>query len=148
MPQKSTPFLAVYLLFKKENQVLLLRRFKTGFMDGSYSLVAGHVDEGESFVTASSREAMEEAGVEIEPENLNLAYTLHRKSEQKHGDRVYVDLFFEVNAWTGELQNMEPDKCDDLTWFELESLPENMIDYIRFTLEQIKLGKTFGEFGW
>jgi len=48
---------ASYLvLINDEEKVLLLRRYNTGFKDGMYSLVAGHVDEGENFTQALIRE--------------------------------------------------------------------------------------------
>ena len=36
---------AVHLLLVKDNKVLLLRRFNTGYEYGNYSVVAGHVDD-------------------------------------------------------------------------------------------------------
>lgn len=58
----------VYLLHtrpSKPEQLLFSRSQNTGFMDGKYSLVAGHVHTGESVVSAVIREAEEEAGKNI-----------------------------------------------------------------------------------
>lgn len=37
----------VHMLFLRGEQVLLIRRYQTGYMDGHYSLPAGHLDGGE-----------------------------------------------------------------------------------------------------
>ncbi len=142
--ERFKPFLAVYLIFRDQDKVLLSRRFNTGYMDGYYSLVAGHVDEGESITGAVIREAKEEANVDIKSEGLKLVYTLHRK----YPGRVYVDLFFEVRKWSGDLLNAEPEKCDDLSWFDSTNLPENTIEYVRFALEEIQENRNFGVLGW
>ncbi len=34
-----------------------------------------------------------------------------------------VDYFFTATAWAGRRRIMEPDKCADLRWFNLEALP-------------------------
>ena len=64
MPQQRAPwmFVAVYLLLLREGQVLLLRRHNTGYEDGNYSVIAGHVEPGERITQALVREAAEEAG--------------------------------------------------------------------------------------
>lgn len=54
---------AVFLLLIKNNKVLLLKRQNTGYADGKYSLVSGHVDKGETMQEAIIREAKEEAGI-------------------------------------------------------------------------------------
>ncbi len=75
----------------------MLRRFNTGYQDGCYSVVAGHLDGGET-----AREA----------------------------------------------RNCEPNKCDDLSWFPLEAMPQNTIPYVKAAIERGLDGQAYSEFGW
>lgn len=134
---------AVHLFLIKENQVLLLRRFNTGYEDGNYSVVAGHIDGNESAKEAMAREAFEEAGVIINPNDLELSHLMHRKSTDER-----MDLFFTTNKWEKEPRIMEKDKCDDLSWFSKESLPENMIPYVNEALNNLNKDLFYSEFGW
>ncbi len=143
MEEKFKMIASAYLLFIKNGNILLLRRMNTGYEDGKYGLVAGHVDEGESITQAALREAKEESGVDIHPEDLEVKTTMHRRQDDER-----VDFFFEVKKWSGEPQNMEPDKCDDLRWFPLNELPSNTIPYIRQAIECCRKGITYSEFGW
>jgi len=139
-----SPFLvAVHLFFLKDNKILLLRRFNTGYEDGNYSVVAGHVDAGETVTQAAVREAQEEAGVVLQLGDLQVAHVMNRKSNDER-----VDFFIVVKGWSGEIRNMEPEKCDDLAWFPLEALPANMIPYVRHAIENYQKGILYSEFGW
>jgi len=59
---------------------------------------------------------------------------------------IYV--FFNTEKWAGEIKNMEPEKCDDLSWFDLNNLPENVIPYIRQALDCINKKIFYSELGW
>jgi len=135
---------ASYLILLREDEVLLLQRKNTGFRDGMYSFIAGHVEEGESFTDAVIREAEEEAGVRIRPEDLSAAHIMHRRSD----DSVRVDVFFTAREWTGSVENREPHKCGDLSWFPLDALPDNTIPYIREALDHIARSSHYSENGW
>ena len=63
---------AIYLLIEKEKQILLQRRYHTGYKDGEYGLVSGHVDQGEPAITALIREAEEEIGIKISKDKLEV----------------------------------------------------------------------------
>lgn len=47
-----------------------------------------------------------------------------------------------------EPKNMEPDKCDNLQWFSLNELPDNVLSNLKFSLEKIENKIYYGEFGW
>lgn len=144
MPERHTPRTASYLILEKDDQILLMKRKNTGFKDGKYSLVAGHVDEGENFREAMIREAEEEIGVKIDKEELETVSIMHRRSEGS----VYVDVFFKTENWDGEPSNEEPKKCGELLWTEKDNLPENTIDYVRKVIDEIDRGLEYQEIGW
>ena len=143
MEERFKLIASVYLLFIKDGKILLLRRANTGYEDGNYGLVAGHLDAHESLTHAAIREAKEESGVDIEPKDLELKTTMHRRQDDER-----VDFFFEVKKWSSEPTNTEPDKCDDLSWFPLNELPTNIIPYIKQAIDCYRRGIIYSEFGW
>jgi 8-oxo-dGTP diphosphatase len=126
-----------------ENKILLLRRYHTGYEDGNYSVVAGHVDGNEPATVAMAREAYEEAGIVIDPADLVLAHLMHRKAHEER-----MSLFFTAKQWHGEPANKEPEKCDDLRWFALDALPPNMVGYVFYAFSQFWHGTMYSEYGW
>jgi len=136
---------AVYLILIKDGKTLLARRFKTGWMDGNYSLVAGHLDGNESVFDAMIREASEEAGIKIEKIDLKPLKVLHRMSSDT---KEYMDFFFIAEKWEGEPVIKEPNKCDDMGWFPINNLPENTLPYVKEVIENYKDGIPFIESGW
>ena len=145
---------ASYLVLMKDGKILLQRRFNTGFMDGYYSFPAGHVEKGESFTQCVVREIKEEIGVGLKPENLKVIHVLYRDSRIDYpqgvaeGINERMDIFFTAEKWAGEPKIMVPDKCDDLQWFDLDNLPENIIPYVRQAIDCIKNKVFYSEFGW
>jgi len=93
---------------------------------------------------AMVREAKEEAGITVRPEDLHEVVTMHRNC----GDHERVDFFFTADTWEGEPTNQEPELCSDLGWFELGNLPPNTIDYVREAIGCFETGKTYVEFGF
>lgn len=134
---------AVHLFLIRDQKILLSRRFQTGYEDGKYSLVAGHVDGDEPARQALAREAQEEAGIVIQPDQLQLAHVMHRRSDSER-----IDFFFWTADWQGQPRIMEPDKCDDLHWFPIAQLPANTVPYVRAAIEAWQRHQAYSEFGW
>ena len=134
---------AVHLFLIRNDRVLLLRRFNTGYEDGKYSVVAGHLEGGEGIKAAAIREAREEAGIEIEPGDMEVVGVMHRMSDDER-----MDFFVMATAWSGQVTNREPDRCDDLAMFDMDELPANIVPYVRKALENYRNGIWFDSFGW
>jgi len=141
--EKFTLRVAVYLIPIKGNEVLLSRRYQTGWMDGYYSLIAGHVDGNETISKAMIREAYEESGIKIKNKDLVPIKAVHRKSNYE-----YIDFFFRIEKWRGVPKITESDKCDDLRWFALNKLPKNILPSVKKVLITKNDKIPFIEFGW
>ena len=151
MPRNRYP-VAVHLFFERDNSLLLLRRYNTGWRDGEYSVPAGHVEQGETVTQAAVREAWEEVGLRLDPAALEVVHVMHRAGDDGAGrqrpEDERIDFFLRVRTWAGEPVNAEPEKCDDLRWCELDELPENVVSYVRHALGCVRDGVGFSEFGW
>lgn len=146
MPEKERfkPYAAAYLLLIKDDQILFMQRANTGYQDGNYGLVSGHFEGGETAKQCIIREAKEEAGITLSPEDLEVVHVMHRYSPT----REYIDIYLRAERWSGEIQNMEPNKCTDLRWFNRQNLPKQMIPEVTLALQHIQEHIAYGEFGW
>ena len=140
---RTTFPVTVHLFFFRGNQILMLRRFNTGYADGKYSVPAGHLDGGETVIAAAAREAMEEVGVRIDPLDIEFSSVMHRLDGEER-----VDFFVKIRDWAGEPSNTEPEKCDELRWVDMNELPASTIPYIRQALRNHFQENRFDEFGW
>ena len=125
---------AVYVIFRRNDEILLLFCFQTGYRDGEYTLPAGHVEAGEGIYAAAVREAMEEVGVHVHLEVLVFEHVQHRSHDIKDGFHDRVDFYFSASSWDGELSNQEPDKCDDMRFFAIDQIPENVLPFVHHAI--------------
>ena len=141
---KLRSYVCVYLIIRKGDEILLSLRKNTKFEDGNWSLIAGHAEEGESAINAMIREAEEESNIKILPKDLNVIYTMDRTS----CERQNIDIFFNCSNYSGKIKNNEPHKCGGIRFFDINALPENIVNYIRVALLDISNGKIYREFGY
>jgi 8-oxo-dGTP diphosphatase len=134
------PHVGVHLILQRNGEVLLLRRANTGFADGSWSVPGGSLEEGETLPAAAAREAREETGVTIDPDDLAFAHLCH------HADPdglARIGVFFTARHWAGEPVNAEPRLCSELAWHDPDNLPSDVVSYIRTGLLAYRKGAAF-----
>lgn len=141
---------AVHLFLLQGEKILLLRRFNTGYEDGNYSVIAGHLDGDEEVIQAMIREAREEALIEIEPRDIKIVGIMHRKIPDGKAINYAeaINFFLVARSWRGTVVNGEPHKCDELAWYPLNRLPENVVPYVRKAIANYQEGAWFESYGW
>ncbi|MGW2956542.1 NUDIX hydrolase [Streptomyces eurythermus] len=136
----------VHLYLERDGQVLLgLRHPGSAYSGGSWHVLAGHC-EAEAASACLVREAYEEAGLVIEPADVELVHTVPMREQPTDPPRV--QLFFRALRWEGEPELREPDKCVQWAWWNVKDLPEPIVPYTRAAIEGIRAGRVYTEPGW
>ena len=142
MRPNDMKYVAVHGFFvNKKNQLLLLERKETGYMDGYFSVPAGHNESQERVTDAMTREIKEEIGISVQVSMKNLKHVMLRMRD----DREYIDYFFLFKLWKGKIVNKEPSKCAQLKWVNASTLPKKTIQHITYAWEKIQHGEPFSQ---
>ena len=129
---------AVHIILINDNKILLQKRKGSKLWPGYYALPAGHIDEGETQYDALVREAKEELGIEINPNDIINNYVVLRRNFFEIDGKTlepYIDYYFEIKKYNGVPKIIEEDKCDELIWADVNNLPEPFINYEGVFLE-------------
>lgn len=119
MEEKIRPKVGVGVIVIKDSKVLLGKR-KGAHGEGSWAFPGGHLEFNESLEECANREVMEETGITIK--NIRkVTYTNDIfPAEGKH----YITCYVKADYDSGEVQIMEPNKCEEWRWFEWNKFPE------------------------
>ncbi|GAA1389287.1 NUDIX domain-containing protein [Luteococcus peritonei] len=107
-------------------QVLCVRRSD----DGSWTPICGIVEPGEDPHESAVREAMEEAGVEIEVERLVWMSPTGLITYGNGDQNDYLDHTFRARWVSGEAA-VGDDESSEVGWFDLDQLPSPMSELQR-----------------
>ena len=132
---------SIYLIIRNDKQqILLQRREGTKLWPGFLALPAGHIDEGENDYEALVREAKEELGITIKIEDIVDTFVVNRKNKSLP---PYYDVYFEISKYLGNISIMEPEKCSELVWADIENLPDDIIDFEKEAIDNNLKGIKF-----
>jgi len=123
-------------------EIFLLRRAGTGFMDGFFVPPGGHLDAGESVEEAAARECLEETGVA--PGRLEPLCVLPYRSGRHQG----CNFVFAGSELPAEPHLAEPTASDRAGWHRLEALPQPVAPWLDAALELRRRGGWFRELHW
>ena len=134
----------VHIVLRRADEIFLLRRANTGFMDGYFGLPGGHQEHGESVTEAVIRECLEETGVTpVGPEPMAV-FPYNNKGYQG------FNFVFVTETWTGEPHNAESDQADHAGFHPIHRLPEPNAPWLANVLALLEgdRGFHFEELRW
>jgi 8-oxo-dGTP diphosphatase len=139
----------LFLLLIQNNQILLLRRYRTGIEDGMYVVPMGGHDGKIPVTDTLIREAEEEAGIRLKPEDVTFCHVMHRLQHMLNElSFEQIDLYFKAESYEGIIENRESDKCDDLQFYPLDALPDTMSPCVLQAIQCTQNKQFFSTFGW
>ena len=78
----------------------------------------------------------------VDPADMLASSVMQRTDGTAEPREQRVDWFFVCDSWRGEPTILEPRKCAELAWFDLDALPGRVPEYERLALEAIRDGRT------
>ncbi|MGI5826469.1 MAG: NUDIX domain-containing protein, partial [Patescibacteria group bacterium] len=87
---------------------------------GTWALPGGHLELGEKLVDAAKRELKEELDIEAKELQL-IAITDPLIMPQ------YIHIAFFLKNYEGSYRLMEPGKCEQWSFFDIDKLPEDIL---------------------
>ncbi|MFI1436357.1 NUDIX hydrolase [Streptomyces lydicus] len=129
-----------------EGRVLLgLRHPDSKYAGDTWHYLAGRCEQ-ESALTCLVREAWEEAGLVIDPADVELAHVVHVVDAP--GSLPLMQLVFRARRWEGTPEIREPDKCLTWQWWPRHELPDRIVSYTRTAITAISEGRAYSQLGW
>ncbi|MFA5985887.1 MAG: NUDIX hydrolase [Parcubacteria group bacterium] len=116
---ENRPKVGIGVLVLKDGKVLFGKR-KNAHGDGSWCFPGGHLEFNESWEECAARETLEETGLSIKNVNFVAATNDIFPIEGKH----YITIFMTAEYESGDLQIMEPKKCEQWSWFDWTNPPQ------------------------
>jgi 8-oxo-dGTP diphosphatase len=132
-PGIDFPGLGVGLAILRDGKLLLCKRMKAPEA-GHWNIVGGKVDHMERAEIAARREAEEETGLSIGPiRYLGITEQLI-EADRQH----WISLLYVTDDTSGDPQLTEPDKLSEISWFDLDDLPQPLSAFTQTVLTYLR----------
>ncbi|MFH9818352.1 NUDIX hydrolase [Streptomyces sp. NPDC017230] len=129
-----------------EGRVLLgLRHPDSKYAGNSWHYLAGRCEQ-EPALACLLREAWEEAGLVIDPADVELVHVVHVVDTP--GSLPLMQLVFRARRWEGTPKVRESDKCLTWQWWPRDELPDPIVSYTRMAITAIAEGRAYSQLGW
>lgn len=138
----SPAIVAAHALLKKGREILFVERSGSKYWAGYYSVVAGHLEQGETVLSCVRREVFEEIGIELSEEEVSLVHIMHRAAS----DGQRLDFFFEASLDTSSV--IKPDQREIASYYfgQLTDVESRVVPYVQKAISYVECGVKYSWF--
>lgn len=124
------------ILLNNKSQILLLKRSqKCRNKAGYWTIPGGKVEFNETVEKALKREIKEELSIDIEVKKLiSLTNDIIPRENQHWVSSQHLCVIV-----SGKIQNLEPHKCQEIKWFDLNNLPDKLTNTTKNGIKNLKI---------
>lgn len=119
-------------LINEQDEILVGNR-----VEGTWGLPGGGMDAGETPKETAARETKEETGIIINPDNLVFA-TFTNDIFLKEKNEHWITLYFYTYDFEGKAERVEPHKCKEWRWVNLDNIPKPVFCDWAKNIEELK----------
>ena len=130
------------IILDEDGKILLGLR-KNCYGAVTWGLPGGKLQMFETFEETAVREIKEETNLDVMVEDIdviNLANSFDLNSETH-----FIQIGVLVKKYEGLLKVMEPEKCEELRFFDLDNLPEHLFASTKMNIELYKMKKFYNK---
>jgi 8-oxo-dGTP diphosphatase len=136
------------LLLYTRGAELLVGLRRGGFAAGHWDTPSGKLEPGEPLQVGMAREAFEETGLRLPPEQLHVVAMTHWHPPDGI-PRIGVFFHLEADpARHGQPVIAEPAKCAQLRWTPLDALPAPLLRYTEIGIDLYRSGRMYAAADW
>src|SRR5262245_18064548 len=134
--EQPRPRVGIGVLIQNHQGRVLLGLRKGSHGAGEWSLPGGHLEFGETIFESARREVKEETDLTVT--SLELISVADEMRYIKTNHKHYLNLGLKATVDDGEPKVMEPNKCEEWRWLDLDNLPEKMLEGTELTIRNFK----------
>ena len=135
--KEQRPQVGIGVMIFKDGKVLLGKR-KGSHGSNRYAFPGGHLEYMESFEDCAKRETLEECGININKIKFQLLANM-----KEYSPKHYIHINLMADWKSGEAKVLEPDKCENWDWYNLNKLPRPLFRACEWAIENYKTGKNY-----
>ncbi len=141
MQEKKYPKVGIGVMIQNEKGQVLLGLRKGSHGEGEWNFPGGHLEFRETVFETAARETKEETGLDVEPFALISVADEMRYIESD--DKHFLNIGVKANYKGGEPVVMESNKCEKWQWFDLDNLPDKILDGTYQIIENYKNNRIY-----